>query len=51
MAKIEMNASSRQCLAGRIANQETLTAEVKAWEEERNVSVLQRSGTGLRQND
>lgn len=40
MAEIELSAMSRQCLAGRIADQETLTAEVKAWEEERNASVV-----------
>ena len=40
MAEIELSALSRQCLAGRIAEQETLVAETKAWEEERNASVV-----------
>ena len=40
MAEIELSALSRQCLAGRIAEQETLVSETKAWEEERNASVV-----------
>ena len=40
MAEIELSALSRQCLARRIAEQETLVAEIKAWEDERNASVV-----------
>ena len=40
MAEIELSALSRQCLPGRIADQEMLAAEVKAWEDERNASVV-----------
>ena len=40
MAEIELSALSRQCLAGRIANQAILASEVKAWQEERNASVV-----------
>lgn len=36
MAEIEFSALSRQCLKGRIANQEKLIEEVKAWEIKRN---------------
>jgi hypothetical protein len=40
MAEIELSALGRQCLDRRIANQATLAAEVKAWEDERNASVV-----------
>jgi hypothetical protein len=40
MAEIELSALSRQCLAGRIANQAILASEVKAWQEERNAAVV-----------
>lgn len=36
MAEIELSILSRQCLDRRIADQETLAAEVAAWEAERN---------------
>ena len=36
MAEIELSILSRQCLERRIPDQETLKAEVAAWEEERN---------------
>jgi transposase len=38
MAEIEFSVLSRQCLERRIADRETLAAEVAAWEEERNAS-------------
>ena len=38
MAEIEFSVLSRQCLERRIADRETLAAEVTAWEEERNAS-------------
>ena len=38
MAEIELSVLSRQCLDRRIPDQEVLTAEVAAWEEERNAS-------------
>ncbi len=38
MAEIELSVLSRQCLERRIADRETLAAEVEAWEEERNAS-------------
>jgi hypothetical protein len=38
MAEIELSILSRQCLDRRIADQETLRAEVAAWELERNSS-------------
>jgi hypothetical protein len=40
MAEIELSALGRQCLARRIADQTTLAAEVNAWVEERNASVV-----------
>ena len=40
MAEIELSALGRQCLAGRIADQPTLITETRAWEEERNASVV-----------
>jgi hypothetical protein len=40
MAEIELSALGRQCLARRIADKAYLTAEVSAWEEERNASVV-----------
>ena len=40
MAEIELSALARQGLAGRIPDQETLIAQVSAWEEERNASVV-----------
>jgi len=36
MAEIELSVLSRQCLARRISNKETLSAEVSAWESSRN---------------
>jgi hypothetical protein len=36
MAEIELNVLTRQCLDRRIPDQETLTAEVAAWEADRN---------------
>jgi hypothetical protein len=40
MAEIELSVLGRQCLAGRIADQATLANQVRAWEEERNASVV-----------
>lgn len=40
MAEIELSALGRQCLARRIADQATLASEVKAWEDQRNASVV-----------
>jgi hypothetical protein len=40
MAEIELSVLARQCLAGRIPDQETLIAQVSAWEKERNASVV-----------
>jgi hypothetical protein len=40
MAEIELSALGRQCLNRRVADQATLTAEVKAWQDERNASVV-----------
>jgi hypothetical protein len=40
MAEIELSVLRRQCLAGRIADQAALEAQVKAWQEERNASVV-----------
>jgi hypothetical protein len=40
MAEIELSVLGRQCLAGRIAGQETLLSAVNAWEEERNAQVV-----------
>jgi hypothetical protein len=40
MAEIELSVLRRQCLAGRIADQAALVAQVKAWQEERNASVV-----------
>lgn len=40
IAEIELSALSRQCLDRRIADQASLVAEVKAWEDERNASVV-----------
>jgi hypothetical protein len=40
MAEVELSALNRQCLAGRIADHATLKTEVKAWQEERNASVV-----------
>jgi transposase len=36
MAEIELSVLSRQCLSRRIADKETLTSEVAAWEQARN---------------
>jgi len=36
MAEIELSVLSRQCLARRISNKQTLATEVSAWEKERN---------------
>jgi hypothetical protein len=36
MAEIELSVLGRQCLSGRIADQEALVREVAAWEAERN---------------
>ena len=41
MAKIELSILSRQCTNRRIANKKTLTAEVAAWEKERNNFKMQ----------
>ena len=38
LAEIELSVLSRQCLDRRIPDQEMLTAEVAAWEEERNAT-------------
>ncbi len=40
MAEIELSALGRQCLDRRFPDQVTLAAEVKAWEDERNASVV-----------
>jgi hypothetical protein len=40
MAEIELSVLRRQCLAGRIADHAALVAQVKAWQEERNASVV-----------
>jgi hypothetical protein len=40
MAEIEFSVLARQCLSGRIPNQEILKAQVIAWEAERNASVV-----------
>jgi hypothetical protein len=40
IAEIELSALGRQCLARRIPDKAKLTSEVKAWEEERNASVV-----------
>jgi hypothetical protein len=40
MAEIELSVLGRQCLAGRIPDFETLTRKVRAWEEERNASIV-----------
>ncbi|SCA63424.1 hypothetical protein SCG7086_AR_00060 [Chlamydiales bacterium SCGC AG-110-P3] len=40
MAESEFSVLSRQCLNRRIADQETLTAEIKAWYEERNKKTV-----------
>jgi transposase len=39
MAEIELAILSRQCLNRRIADQDTLAAEVAAWEQERNATA------------
>jgi hypothetical protein len=39
VAEIELSVLGRQCLAGRIPNQDSLAFEVSAWEAERNASV------------
>ncbi len=36
IAEIELSVLKRQCLAGRIADIETMRTEVKAWNEDRN---------------
>ncbi|MCY4287414.1 MAG: hypothetical protein OXC63_02345 [Aestuariivita sp.] len=36
IAEIEINVLSKQCLARRIPNQETMVREVAAWQERRN---------------
>ncbi|MCY4300674.1 MAG: transposase, partial [Aestuariivita sp.] len=36
IAEIEINVLSRQCLARRIPDRETLTREVRAWQDQRN---------------
>jgi len=38
MAEIELSHLSRQCLAGRIEDKETLLKEVHAWNTKRNAS-------------
>jgi DDE superfamily endonuclease len=40
MAEIEFSALQRQCLDRRIADQETLRAEIKAWEVHRNEQAI-----------
>jgi hypothetical protein len=40
IAEIEFSALGRQCLARRIPDKVTLISEVRAWEEERNASVV-----------
>lgn len=40
MAEIELSVLSRQCLAGRIPDQQALVTAVNAWEEERNAQVV-----------
>ena len=39
MAEIEIGVLSRQCLNQRIPDQETLRAEIDAWQEQRNQSA------------
>jgi len=41
MAEIELSVLGRQCLSGRIPDQEELTREVAAWEAERNARAAQ----------
>ncbi len=36
MAEIELGALTRQCMGGRIPDQQTLITQVRPWEEERN---------------
>jgi hypothetical protein len=40
IAEIELSVLARQCLSGRIADQALLARKVRAWEEERNASVV-----------
>jgi hypothetical protein len=40
MAEIELSVLGRQCLAHRIADPAALASKVRAWEEERNASVV-----------
>jgi hypothetical protein len=40
MAEIELSALARQCLDRRIPDQETLTAEIAAWEQARNAAPV-----------
>ena len=40
MAEIELSALGRQCLNRRMADQAMLASEVKAWQDERNASVV-----------
>ena len=40
VAEIELSALGRQCLDRRIPDRATLTAEVAAWEEERNAAAV-----------
>ena len=40
MAEIELSALSRQCLAQRLPDQESMAKEVQAWVEERNAHVV-----------
>lgn len=40
MAEIELSVLGRQCLNRRIPDKGTLSSEVNAWEEERNVKVV-----------
>ncbi|MCY4301840.1 MAG: IS630 family transposase, partial [Aestuariivita sp.] len=39
IAEIEINVRSRQCLARRIPDRETLTREVRAWQDQRNADT------------
>ena len=40
MAEIEIGVLARQCLDRRIANQDILRGEVKAWQNQRNRDVI-----------
>ena len=40
MAEIELSVLERQCLTRRIADRETLAAEVAAWQQQRNAEQV-----------